>query len=209
MQFTNWTNTQTLVKRLLPLLTIGVALTACSSNQNVPSGSNGSAGGTIVNPPNNNPYPNGGYGNGNNNSGNPYPGGNAGGYNNLPGGGSGSGAGGSYDPSLLNTRIVYFDYDSARIRPDALAVIRAHARHLAKMPGNGPVVRLEGHADERGSREYNVALSLRRAEAVAKLMQLEGPGTRGKTIGYGEEIPAVFGHNPAAWDKNRRVEIKY
>lgn len=204
MQFTQLTKKT--AKRLLPLLVIGVALAACSSNQNAPSGNNQ---GSVVNPPNNNPYPGGqGGGQGGGSQGNPYPGGGAGGYNNLPGG-SGSGLDGSYNPALLNQRIVYFEYDSARISPKALDIIRAHARHLSKMPGGGPVVRLEGHADERGSREYNVALSLRRAEAVAQVMRLEGPGTRGKTIGYGEEVPAVLGHSPAAWDKNRRVEIKY
>jgi len=204
MQFTQLTKKT--ARRLLPLLVISVALAACSSNQNTPSP--GKNPGTIVNPPNKNPYPGGQSGGQGGGQGNPYPGGGAGGYNNLPGG-SGSGLDGNYNPALLNKRVVYFEYDSARISPDALDIIRAHARHLSKMPGGGPVVRLEGHADERGSREYNVALSLRRAEAVAQVMRLEGPGTRGKTIGYGEEVPAVLGHNPAAWDKNRRVEIKY
>jgi peptidoglycan-associated lipoprotein len=71
-------------------------------------------------------------------------------------------------------------------------------------------VRLEGHADERGSRDYNVALSERRGYSVLDYMQIKGAkANQMEVIGYGEEIPAMFGHNEAAWSKNRRVEIKY
>lgn len=197
------------VIRFLSLFLLGLTLSACSSNQNAPADANagtvtgggvqqGQGGQSGVG------HPNSGAG-----GGYPYPNSGAGGNNKVPPYNAGSGSGsGSYDASLLSKKIIYFDYDSTRIHPDDLKVITAHARHLAKQSGRS--VRLEGHADERGSREYNVALSVRRAEAVARVFRLEGgSGTRLKTIGYGEEVPAVLGHNPASWDKNRRVEIKY
>ncbi|HHC74856.1 MAG TPA: peptidoglycan-associated lipoprotein [Thiothrix sp.] len=197
--------------RFLSLLLLGLTLSACSSNQNVPADANAGAvtGGGVQQGQGGQSgagHPNAGAG-----GGYPYPNAGAGGSNKVPpyNAGSGSGNGnGSYDASLLNKKVIYFDYDSTRINPDDLKVITAHARYLAKQSGRS--VRLEGHADERGSREYNVALSVRRAEAVARVFRLEGSsGTRLKTIGYGEEVPAVLGHNSASWDKNRRVEIKY
>ncbi len=109
---------------------------------------------------------------------------------------------------LLQTRVIYFDYDSAQIRPDDIAVVNAHGRYLADHANAR--IRLEGHADERGSREYNVALSEYRAQAVANLMKFQGvrPGQI-ETVAYGEEKPAELGHNEAAWARNRRVEIVY
>jgi len=113
------------------------------------------------------------------------------------------------DPNnLLSQRIIYFDYDKAAIRPEYQVLINTHAKLLAKYPELR--MRLEGHADERGTREYNVALSEERAQSVKKLMQIHGAkSTQIRTIGYGEEVPIVAGHGERSWQKNRRVEIKY
>lgn len=139
------------------------------------------------------------------------------GYGNTtnPGYGNGYNTGGQYTPAELNNpasilaqRVIYFDYDRSEIKPEYMNIINAHAALLAAYPNLR--VRLEGHADERGSREYNVALSERRGYAVLDYMQLKGVGVNQlDVIGYGEEIPAAFGHNETAWSKNRRVEIKY
>jgi len=148
-------------------------------------------------------------------------GGRGGGANGSQGGGNGNGGGGSNanntyditlaglkDPNnLLSQRIIYFDYDKASIRPEYMVLINTHAQLLAKHPELR--MRLEGHADERGSREYNVALSEARARSVKSIMGIQGVGSQIKTIGYGEELPAVKGHDRKSWAKNRRVEIKY
>lgn len=103
--------------------------------------------------------------------------------------------------------IVYFDFDQATLKPDARALLLAHAERLKDDPTD---VRLEGHADERGSREYNMALGERRAKAVRDFLVLQGVD-RGdlEVISYGEERPLAMGSNEQAWSKNRRVEIKY
>lgn len=113
------------------------------------------------------------------------------------------------DPnSLLSTRVIYFDYDSSEIRPADLSVVEAHARYLLNTPGAG--ILLEGHTDERGSREYNVALGERRGLAVAQVMQLLGvPAAQLRTVSYGEERPAVDGQGESVWQQNRRVELSY
>lgn len=113
------------------------------------------------------------------------------------------------DPdNLLSQRIIYFDYDKAAIRPEYMVLINTHAKLLAKYPSLK--MRLEGHADERGSREYNVALSESRAQSVKNIMGVQGAlRSQMKTIGYGEEIPIVRGQSQESWQKNRRVEIKY
>lgn len=113
------------------------------------------------------------------------------------------------DPdNLLSQRIIYFDYDKAAIRPEYMVLINTHAKLLAKYPSLK--MRLEGHADERGSREYNVALSESRAQSVKNIMGAQGAlRSQMKTIGYGEEIPIVSGQTKESWQKNRRVEIKY
>jgi len=112
------------------------------------------------------------------------------------------------DPNnLLSQRIIYFDYDRASIRPEYMILINTHAQLLAKYPDLK--MRLEGHADERGSREYNVALSESRAQSVRSIMGIQGVSGQIKTVGYGEELPVVTGHNQKSWQKNRRVEIKY
>ncbi|MBV8342228.1 MAG: peptidoglycan-associated lipoprotein Pal [Gammaproteobacteria bacterium] len=109
---------------------------------------------------------------------------------------------------LLANRIVYFDFDSAEIKGAGIDTVAAHAKYLA---GNQAVrVRLEGHTDERGSREYNIGLGERRAQSVRRALLLQGvTDAQVSTVSYGEERPAVPGHDEAAWAKNRRVEIVY
>jgi len=109
---------------------------------------------------------------------------------------------------LLSKRIVYFDFDSADIRADSQSVVGAHARYLAGAPTQK--VRLEGHADERGSREYNIGLGERRAQAVRRALLLQGVAeVQLATVSYGEERPAVAGSDEQAYAANRRVEIVY
>jgi peptidoglycan-associated lipoprotein len=109
---------------------------------------------------------------------------------------------------LLSKRIVYFDYDSAEIRADSQSVVAAHARYLATAPAQK--VRLEGHADERGSREYNIGLGERRGQAVRRALLLQGVAeVQLSTVSYGEERPAVAGSDEQAYAANRRVEIVY
>jgi len=110
--------------------------------------------------------------------------------------------------NLLSQRVIYFDYDKSEIRPEYMVLINTHAQLAAKFPDLQ--MRLEGHADERGSREYNVALSEARAQSVKRIMGIQGARSgQIKTIGYGEEVPIVTGHTQNSWQKNRRVEIKY
>lgn len=104
------------------------------------------------------------------------------------------------------SRLIYFDFDSSEIRPEYAAAIATHARRLAANPTL--TVRLEGHTDERGSREYNVALGERRAQSVRRALLLQGAGeSQVATLSYGEERPAVDGSSEDAWAQNRRVEI--
>ena len=111
------------------------------------------------------------------------------------------------DPELKNL-VVYFDFDKATIRPDAIATLQAHANYLSNTPSAR--VRVEGHADERGTREYNMALGERRAKAVSRFLQVNGvSGTQVESISFGEEKPAVLGHSDSSWSQNRRVELKY
>ena len=110
--------------------------------------------------------------------------------------------------SPLATRIIYFEFDSAKISDDSLSLLETHGNFIA---GNGNVsVRLEGHTDERGSREYNIALSDRRAQSVRRVLLFQGASSdQLETISYGEEEPAMMGHEESAWGKNRRVELVY
>ncbi len=109
---------------------------------------------------------------------------------------------------LLATRVIYFDFDSSDIKSDSRDIIAAHAAHLSATPSTKIV--LEGHADERGSREYNLALGERRAKAVQQLMVLQGVNAQQiQVISFGEERPVALGHDEAAWHLNRRVEILY
>lgn len=108
----------------------------------------------------------------------------------------------------LANRTIYFEYDSAKLSDESLAVLEEHGDFVAE---NGEVeVRLEGHADERGSREYNIALGDRRAQSVRRVLLFQGASVgQIDTVSYGEEKPAVEGHDDAAWAKNRRVELIY
>lgn len=113
------------------------------------------------------------------------------------------------DPeSPLATRVVYFDLDSSEIRDEDRSIVEAHATYLTAHPQAR--LRLEGHADERGSREYNIALGERRANGVRQLMGLFGVDEQQLvSISYGEERPAALGHEESAWRLNRRVELEY
>jgi peptidoglycan-associated lipoprotein len=104
--------------------------------------------------------------------------------------------------------IVYFDYDRAEIKPEYVPIVAAHAKFLNGSPQRK--VRLEGHSDERGSREYNIGLGERRAQAVRRALMLQGVNeSQITTVSYGEERPAVQGGDEAAYAKNRRVELVY
>lgn len=113
------------------------------------------------------------------------------------------------DPdSLLSERTVYFDFDKSEIKPEARQLIEAHAEYLSSRPSVSIV--LEGHADERGTREYNLGLGERRAKAVQQVMTLLGVSRdQIEVVSYGEERPVAMGHDEAAWALNRRVEIVY
>lgn len=113
------------------------------------------------------------------------------------------------DPSgVLSKRIVYFDLDSSEVKPDDRATLSAHASYLASH--SGAAVTLEGHADERGSREYNLALGERRGNAVRQLLLAEGAATKQiQVVSFGEEKPVATGHDEGSWQQNRRVEIGY
>jgi peptidoglycan-associated lipoprotein len=106
------------------------------------------------------------------------------------------------------TRVVYFDYDSFVIRSEFQSVIEAHARYLASDKSRKVVI--EGHTDERGGREYNLALGQKRAEAVRKALSLLGVSeAQLEAVSFGKEKPAVLGSTEAAMEKNRRAEISY
>ena len=113
------------------------------------------------------------------------------------------------DPeNLVSVRIIYFDYDSSSVLSQFNEIIEAHANFLQANPNL--TTTLEGHADERGSREYNLALGEQRALAVKKqLVVLGASPTQIRTVSYGEERPAVPGHDEQAWGLNRRVEFVY
>ena len=111
-------------------------------------------------------------------------------------------------PNLIDTKLVYFAFDRSDIRQEDRAIVAAHAEWLADNPRLR--VRLEGHADERGSREYNIGLGERRAQSVRQALMLQGVGgSQIDTLSYGEERPAVRGQGEFSWSQNRRVEIVY
>lgn len=124
--------------------------------------------------------------------------------------GRGAGGGGELDDpaSPLAKRVVYFQYDSYEVLPEYQSVVSSHANYLASHPEQNVV--LEGHADERGSPEYNVALGEQRAKAVLRMMQLQGvTGGQVQLVSFGEEKPTTYGHDESSWQQNRRVEISY
>lgn len=113
----------------------------------------------------------------------------------------------NYDGST-DTKTIYFAFDDSSVPAAAFETLRAHANYLK---GNSNAkVRLEGHADERGTREYNVALSERRAQAVEKFLRVQGvAASQIEVVSYGEEKPAAYGHDEMSWAKNRRVVLNY
>ncbi|MCK5720712.1 MAG: peptidoglycan-associated lipoprotein Pal [Thiomargarita sp.] len=114
----------------------------------------------------------------------------------------------SIDIRTLDQRIIYFDYNMSEIKSDSYTLLQEHAAYLQE--NSDVIIRLEGHADERGSREYNLALGEQRAEATKyTLMTLGVQEHQLNTLSYGEEQAIAFGHHEDAWWQNRRVELVY
>lgn len=110
--------------------------------------------------------------------------------------------------SPLSKRTIYFAFDSSEIDQKYMPILKAHADYLAAHPN--VTMTVEGNTDERGTREYNLALGQRRAEAVKRVLTLDGAADgQVKTVSYGEEHPVALGHNEAAWAKNRRADLVY
>ena len=109
---------------------------------------------------------------------------------------------------VMNERVVYFALDSATLDDASIALLKQHGRYLADNPGEKS--RLEGHTDERGSREYNIGLGERRAVSVQSILLAQGAAQSQLTpVSFGEERPAALGSDESAWSLNRRVEIVY
>ncbi len=113
------------------------------------------------------------------------------------------------DPnSPLSQRVIYFEFDSSEVAEQDREFVAAHAAILAANPH--VKVSIEGHADERGAREYNIGLGEKRSQSVRRLMEFQGVlPAQITTVSYGEEKPAVEGHDESAWSMNRRVELVY
>jgi len=110
--------------------------------------------------------------------------------------------------NVLSEKIVYFGFDSNAVGDDYIELVKHHGKYLSFNVNAS--LRLEGHADERGTREYNVALAESRAQAVKQLMLYEGASNEQiSVISYGEEKPVEFGHDDESMSLNRRVEIVY
>ena len=110
--------------------------------------------------------------------------------------------------SLLSKRVIYFDFDKSVIRPEFRPIVEAHAAYLAS--SGSAKMTLEGHADERGTREYNLGLGERRSNAVSGLMSAQGGrGSQLTNVSYGEERPTCRVSDEECWAMNRRVEIVY
>jgi peptidoglycan-associated lipoprotein len=112
----------------------------------------------------------------------------------------------SMDAIANVAKVFYFEFDQATLTSEARAALIAHSEYIK---GASVSVRLEGHADERGSREYNMALGERRANAVRDFLVLQGVSSNIETVSFGEEQPAQVGSDESAWSQNRRVELKY
>lgn len=108
----------------------------------------------------------------------------------------------------LSKRTIYFMLDSSQVQQDFIPVIAAHARYLLANPSQHVV--LEGNGDERGSREYNIALGEQRAKSIAAMLKAQGVSeSQLAVVSYGEEKPVAMGHDESSWELNRRVEIAY
>lgn len=123
-------------------------------------------------------------------------------------GGSAIPIGDDRESIVMNDRIVYFGFDSAELDEASIEILKQHGRYLADNPGES--VRLEGHTDERGSREYNIGLGERRAVAVQSMLLVHGANaSQLLTVSFGEERPAELGTGEDIWSLNRRVELAY
>jgi peptidoglycan-associated lipoprotein len=113
------------------------------------------------------------------------------------------------DPhNILSHRSVYYDFDKSIVKAEYKPMIKAHAEYMVSHAS--AKVQLQGNCDERGSREYNLALGQRRADSVKQLMEAAGvSGSRLSTVSYGSEKPRALGHNEEAWAQNRRTDIVY
>ncbi len=121
---------------------------------------------------------------------------------------SGSQVGAGQRAGIPDVRTIYFDYDKDSIRPEFESVLNEHAAYLRNHP-NAQIV-LQGHADERGTREYNLGLGERRAQSVERYLSVQGvSSSQVDVVSYGEERPAVNGHSEQSYAKNRRVVIAY
>jgi len=110
------------------------------------------------------------------------------------------------EPAPAIETVFYFDFDRSTLKPDARAALTVHAERIKE---NRSRVRVEGHTDERGSREYNMGLGERRAKAVRDFLVLQGvSSSRIEVVSYGEERPVARGSNEEAWSQNRRAELK-
>jgi peptidoglycan-associated lipoprotein len=110
--------------------------------------------------------------------------------------------------ALMEMTVFYFDFDQTTIKADSKNSLIAHSQYLAA--NSSASVVLEGHADERGTVEYNLALAERRAMSVSRFLQANGAASSQiEAVSFGEERPAMMGHNDDSWSQNRRVEIKY
>jgi peptidoglycan-associated lipoprotein len=119
-----------------------------------------------------------------------------------------SGRAGALGSAPAGVNVVYFDYDSFTLKPEARAVLERNAAHL--QANKQFKVQLEGHTDERGGREYNLALGQKRAETVRRALTLLGVSdAQLEAVSFGKEKPAEAGSDEAAFAKNRRVEVKY
>ncbi len=127
----------------------------------------------------------------------------------APIGGSGSGnynSGRATGGQDLSAHAVYFDFDKSEIKPDSMSVVASWASYLSAHPT--AKARLEGNTDERGTREYNIGLGERRANAVAQALEAKGvSASQLTTISYGKERPVALGHDEDSWSKNRRVDL--
>lgn len=113
----------------------------------------------------------------------------------------------NYDGST-DSRVIYFAFDRSEIPSAAFDTLRAHARYLQE--NSDAKVRLEGHTDERGTREYNIGLGERRSQSVEQFLRVQGVSAdQLETVSYGEEKPAKEGSDEMAWAQNRRVELNY